>query len=103
MFEGLKEALQYVNGLKEESMQPIVTEIAGKTYCNKDLRRYGREDLADPIYVNTLSAMVDYITGKKEELREKMILHIRNIKKALRMLCVLWNILVGHRDRLPTE
>lgn len=41
MFEGLKEALQYVNGLKEESMQPIVTEIAGKTYCNKDLRRYG--------------------------------------------------------------
>ena len=23
MFEGLKEALQYVNGLKEESMQPI--------------------------------------------------------------------------------
>ena len=71
MFEGLKEALQYVNGLKEESMQPIVTEIAGKTYCNKDLKRYGREDLADPIYVNTLSAMVDYITGKKEELREK--------------------------------
>lgn len=54
MFEGLKEALQYVNGLKEESMQPIVTEIAGKTYCNKDLKRYGREDLADPIYVNTL-------------------------------------------------
>lgn len=38
MFEGLKEALQYVNGLKEESMQPIVTEIAGKTYCNKDLK-----------------------------------------------------------------
>jgi len=59
MFEGLKEALQYVNGLKEESMQPIVTEIAGKTYCNKDLKRYGREDLADPIYVNTLSA-IDY-------------------------------------------
>ena len=44
MFEGLKEALQYVNELKEESMQPIVTEIAGKTYCNKGLRRYGMED-----------------------------------------------------------
>ena len=65
MLEGLKEALQYVNGLKEESMQPIVTEIAGKTYCNKDLKRYGREDLAGPIHVNTLSAMVDYITGKR--------------------------------------
>ena len=81
MFEGLKEALQYVNVLKEESMQPIVTEIAGKTYCNKDLRRYGMEDLADAIHVNTLSAMVDYITGKREELREKMILHIVSPKK----------------------
>lgn len=81
MFEGLKEALQYVNGLKEESMQPIVTEIAGKTYCNKDLERYGMEDMARAIHVNTLSAMVDYITGKKEELREKMILHIISPKK----------------------
>lgn len=58
MFAGLKEALQYVNGLKEESMQPIVTEIAGKTYCNKDLTRYDRENLAEAIHVNTLSAMV---------------------------------------------
>lgn len=81
MFEGLKEALQYVNGLKEESMQPIVMEIGGKTYCNKQLDRYAREDLADAIHVNTLSAMVDYITGKREELREKMILHIISPKK----------------------
>ena len=94
MFEGLKEALQYVNGLKEESMQPIVTEIAGKTYCNKDLKRYGREDLADPIYVNTLSAMGDYITGKKEELREKMILHIRNQKEV-----TLYSGLLAERRR----
>lgn len=83
MFEGLKEALQYVNGLKEESMKPIVTEIAGKTYCNKELMRYGREDLAKAIHVNTLSAMVDYITGKREELREKMILHIVSPKEVL--------------------
>lgn len=81
MFEGLKEALQYVNELKEASMQPIVTEIEGKTYCDKNLRRYGEEDLAEPIYVNTLSAMVDYITGKKEELRENMILHITSPKE----------------------
>ena len=33
MFEGLKEALQYVNGLKEESMQPIVTEAARCVFC----------------------------------------------------------------------
>lgn len=81
MLEGLKEALQYVNRLKEESMQPIVTEICGKTYCNKELEQYGVEDLAQPIHVNTLSAMVDYITGRPEELRENMILHIVSPKE----------------------
>lgn len=81
MLEGLKEALQYANRLKEDSMQPIVTEIAGKLYCNKDLVRYGREDLAEAIHVNTLSAMVDYIKGKREELRENMILHITSPKE----------------------
>lgn len=78
MLDGLKEALQYVNELKEKSMDVKVTEIDGKTYCNKDLHRYGKEDLAAAIHVNTLSAMVDYIKNKPEELRDKMILHITN-------------------------
>lgn len=39
MMEGLKEALQYITGLKEESMDPKVLEINGVTYCNKDLHR----------------------------------------------------------------
>ena len=39
MMEGLKEALQYITGLKAESMEPKVLEINGETYCNKDLRR----------------------------------------------------------------
>lgn len=94
MFEGLKEALQYVNELKEASMQPIVTEIQGKTYCDKNLRRYGEEDLAEPIHVNTLSAMVDYITGKKEELRENMILHITSPKEVR-----LYSGLLEERER----
>lgn len=81
MLEGLKEALQYVNRLKEESMHPIVTEIEGKTYCNKELVRYGEEDLATAIHVNTLSAMVDYISGRKEELRDKMMLHVVSPKE----------------------
>lgn len=38
MFEGLKEALQYVNKLKEESMQPIVTEIAARPIATRILR-----------------------------------------------------------------
>ena len=81
MFEGLKEALQYTNKLKEESMQPIVTEIAGKTYCNKDLVRYGMEDLAEAIHVNTLSCDGGLYYRKREELREKMILHIVSPKE----------------------
>ena len=76
MLEGLKEALQYVNGLKEQSMDVKVTEIAGKTYCNKELYRYGYEDLAEDIRVHTLSAMVDYIKNKPEEMRDSMILHV---------------------------
>lgn len=81
MFEELKDAFVYVAKLKEESMEPIVKTIDGKTYCNKSLVRYGEEDLADPIRVNTLSALVDYIKGMPEELRDKMILHIASPKE----------------------
>lgn len=76
MLEGLKDALQYANSLKEQSMDVKVTEIAGKTYCNKELYRYGKEELATAIHASTLSSVVDYITNKSEELRESMILHI---------------------------
>lgn len=78
MLAGLKEALEYANDLKEESMDVKVTEIAGKTYCNKSLKRYGTEDLAEAIHVNTLSAMVDYIKNKPEEMRNTMILHVQH-------------------------
>ena len=35
MVEGLRDAFEYVTGLKEKAMEPIVTEIEGKTYCNQ--------------------------------------------------------------------
>lgn len=78
MMEGLKEALQYITALKAESMEPKVIEIGGKTYCNKDLRRYRNFDMARSLDVNTLTAIVDYIKGKPEELRETMILHVKS-------------------------
>lgn len=76
MMEGLKEALQYITKLKEESMEPKVLEIGGDTYCNKDLVRYHRFPMASMLKVNTLTALVDYIKGKPEELRDSMILHV---------------------------
>lgn len=76
--EGLKEALQFITRLKEESMAPKVLEIGGVTYCDKDLVRYHDFPTASELRVNTLSAVVDYIKGKPEELRDTMILHVLN-------------------------
>lgn len=40
MVEGLRDALQYITGLKEKSMEPKIVEIEGSTYCTRDLVRY---------------------------------------------------------------
>lgn len=74
----IKEALQYIAGLKEESMEPKVLEINGDTYCTKNLTRYHRFSMAEVMHVNTLTALVEYIKGKPEELRESMILHVKS-------------------------
>ena len=94
MMEGLKEALQYITGLKEESMDPKVLEINGVTYCNKDLHRYYRFPMADELQVNTLTAIVDYVKGKPEELRDTMVLHIVSPTDVR-----LYSGLIGERKR----
>lgn len=56
MMEGLKEALQYITGLKEKSMEPKLVEIEGRTYCTDNgLTRYHRFPMASDIEVNTLT------------------------------------------------
>ena len=78
----IKEALQYITGLKAEAMEAEILEIDGKTYCNKDLTCYDQAtETARPFSISTLSGMVDYIKGKPEELRESMILHIESHKR----------------------
>ena len=72
----IKEALQYITNLKEESMEPKLLTIEGKTYCNKSLNKYHNFDMADSLKVNTLTSIVDYIKGKPEELRESILIHI---------------------------
>lgn len=78
MMEGLKEALEYITNLKAEALYPKKVEIAGKTYCDKSLVRYGKEDLAEAITASTLTSIVDYIKQKHDEMRESSILHIVN-------------------------
>ena len=54
----IKEALQYIAGLKEESMEPKVLEINGDTYCTKNLTRYHRFPMAEVMhckYFNCIS------------------------------------------------
>ena len=72
--EGLKEALQY--------------------NCTKDLTRYHRFPMASNLSVNTLTALVDYIKGKPEELRESSILHVVSPTKVL-----LFSGLIDERNR----
>lgn len=94
MMEGLKEALQFITKLKEESMEPKILDIDGDTYCNKNLVRYHRFPIAASLHVNTLSAVVDYIKGKPEELRDSMILHIVSPT-----VVRLYSGLIDERDR----
>ena len=92
--EGLKEALQYITGLKAESMEPKLLEINGEKYCTKDLTRYHRFPMASSLSVNTLTALVDYIKGKPEELRGSSILHVVSPTKVL-----LYSGLIDERKR----
>ena len=90
----IKEALQYITGLKAESMDPKLLEINGETYCTKDLHRYHRFPMASSLSVNTLTALVDYIKGKPEELRESSVLHVVSPTKVL-----LFSGLIDERKR----
>ena len=74
--EGLKQAFEYIASLKEASMEPKPIRINGDIYCEKGLKRYHNFPTAVELRVNTLTAVVDYIKGKRGELRETMILHV---------------------------
>ena len=74
----IEKALRYIENLKEQAMKPQVLEIAGKTYCNKDLRRYDGEEFAERISASTLTSMVDYIKNCGEELQAHMIIHVQS-------------------------
>ena len=73
MVEGLKEALQYIAGLKAESMDPKILEIEGRTYCTKDLTRYHNFPMASGINVNTLTKVLLYSGLIDERNRETLM------------------------------
>ena len=74
----IKAALEYITGLKQDALEPKIVEIGGKTYCDKQLVKYGGTPMAEPIGANTLTAMVDYISNCSQELQDHMILHVKS-------------------------
>lgn len=74
----LRDALDYLVDLAEGAREPHVHNIAGKTYCDKTMRRYDEEELAEALTATSLNSMIDYINGKSDELRESMIVHVQS-------------------------
>jgi len=74
--EGIKQAIEYIRNMAIEAAHPEVLQIEGRTYCTKDLKRYGTAPMAEPIRATTLTSLVDYIKESREELRERMIIQV---------------------------
>ena len=55
----IEKALKYITGLKA----PILNEIDGETYSDKQLYRIHHDPKAEPIKLSTLTSLVDYLTS----------------------------------------
>lgn len=87
----LKEALQYIIGLSD----PSIREINGETYSDKQLHRIKHNPKADPIRLNTLSSLVEYLTSGIDILPDgPLFVHVQSPTK----VCV-FSPLDPDRDR----
>lgn len=68
----IKEALQYIVGLKE----PVISVIGDSTYSDKPLERISYTPYAHSIEMSTLTSLVDYIKANIDTMSEKMIIHV---------------------------
>lgn len=73
----LKNALQYIIGLSE----PSIHEINGETYSDKQLHRIKHNPKADPIRMNTLSSLIEYLTSGIDVLPERLFIHVQSPTK----------------------
>ena len=67
----IEKALKYLMSLKT----PEVKEIGGQTYSDKPLHRISYNPKAEPIELNTLTSLVDYIISEFDE-RDKLFVHV---------------------------
>ena len=78
MENNLRDAIQLLLDTGEDIAKPEVLEIAGKTYCTKNLQRYDKEEMAVPLTACSLTSLLDYLAERSEELRESMIIHVES-------------------------
>lgn len=85
----IEKALKYIVGLNA----PVVKEIGGQTYSDKSLHRIKHNPKAEPITLNTLSSLVDYIQSEYDKF-DKVFVHI-----ASPTLVQLYSVLDDDRER----
>lgn len=73
----IKEAIEYVVGLRK----PEVQEIDGVIYSDKELEPVIHNPKARAIQMNTLTSLVDYIKAQVDKMDEKMIVHVQSPTK----------------------
>lgn len=67
----IKKALEFIVGLKA----PDIKEIGGETYSDKELHRISHNPKAQPIALNTLTSLVDYIVSEFDT-HGKLFVHV---------------------------
>lgn len=90
----IKEAIAYITNLAVQAEKPEVLEINGRTYCTKNMTRYDKAGMADPIKATTLTSLVDYIKQRRDELREHMIIQVVSATEVR-----MYSGLLDERDR----
>ena len=70
----LKSVIQYIVGMSA----PIVQEIKGETYSDKQLYRINHIPYAREITMNTLSSLIEYIKSGVDTFGGKMIIHVQS-------------------------
>lgn len=79
---GLRDAIEYLITQGKNLAFPEVLEIKGQKYTSKELKRIVEPEYkARPLTACTLTALIDYLYGKKEELRPSMIIHVMSPTK----------------------
>lgn len=67
----IKKALEYIVGLN----QPTIQNIGGQTYSDKSLNRISHNPHAEPVELNTLTSLVDYLVSDFDT-HDKLFVHV---------------------------